>query len=68
MLNQISIEAGMEFQKYFLTFPEYMADPLLGVLMRQHANACRITGEIILMLKGGYPDGAIARWRTLFEI
>lgn len=68
MLRQISIEAGMEFQKEFLKYPEYENDPLLGVLMRQHANACRITGEIIHLLKGGYSDGAIARWRTLFEI
>lgn len=68
MLRQISIEAGMEFQKHFLSIPEYETDPLLGVLMRQHANACRITGEIILLLKGGYPDGAIARWRSLFEV
>ncbi|RWU08078.1 hypothetical protein EGC76_11500 [Pseudidiomarina gelatinasegens] len=68
MLRQISIEAGMEFQKHFLSIPKYETDPMLGVLMRQHANACRITGEIILLLKGGYPDGAIARWRSLFEI
>jgi hypothetical protein len=68
MFHQISIEAGMEFQKYFLTIPEYVNDPLLGVLIRQHANACRITGEIILLLRGGYADGALARWRTLFEI
>lgn len=68
MLRQVSIEAGMEFQKHFLSIPEYETDPLLGVLMRQHANACRITGEIILLLKGGYPDGALARWRSLFEI
>lgn len=68
MLRQISIEAGMEFQKQFLTITEYESDPLLGVLMRQHANACRIAGEIILLLKGGYPDGAVARWRSLFEI
>lgn len=68
MLRQISIEAGMQFQKQFLSITEYESDPLLGVLMRQHANACRIAGEIILLLKGGYPDGAVARWRSLFEI
>ncbi len=67
-LHQISIEAGMEFQKQFLKYPEYETDSLLGVLMRQHANACRITGEIIHLLKGGYTDAALARWRTLFEI
>lgn len=68
MLREISLEAGMVFQKQFLQYPEYETDPLLGVLMRQHANACRITGEIIWLLKGGYADGALARWRTLFEI
>jgi hypothetical protein len=68
MLRQISIDAGMEFQKQFLKYPEYKSDPLLGVLMRQHANACRITGEIIHLLKGGYADAALARWRSLFEI
>lgn len=68
MLRQISIEAGMNFQKQFLNYPDYVSDPLLGVLMRQHAHACRITGEILLLLKGGYADGALARWRTLFEI
>lgn len=68
MLREISIEAGMEFKKEFSKYSEYENDALLGVLMRQHANACRITGEIIHLLKGGYSDGAIARWRTLFEI
>lgn len=68
MLRQISIEAGMEFKKEFLKHPEYENDPLLGVLMRHHANACRIAGEIIHLLRGGYSDAAIARWRTLFEI
>ena len=68
MLRQVSLEAGMEFQKQFLQYPEYKTDPLLGVLMRQHANACRVTAEIIWLLRGGYADGALARWRTLFEI
>ncbi len=68
MLRQISIEAGIAFQKQFLKHPIYHTDPLLGVLMRHHANACRITGEILVLLRCGYPDGALARWRTLFEI
>ncbi|ASJ70346.1 DUF5677 domain-containing protein [Granulosicoccus antarcticus] len=61
-------EAAFWFQEYYLSFPELENDPLLGVLMRLHANACRITSEIIHLIKGGYPDGALARWRTLFEI
>lgn len=67
-LRQISLEAGIEFRKQFLLIPDYHTDPLLGVLMMHHANACRISGEIIHLLEGGYPDAALARWRTLYEI
>jgi hypothetical protein len=38
------------------------------VLSRLHARACQITGEVISLLKGGYADGAQARWRSLHEI
>ncbi|WP_295184250.1 DUF5677 domain-containing protein [uncultured Brevundimonas sp.] len=39
-----------------------------GVLIRLHARACQVTGEIIALLEAGYADGAFARWRTLHEI
>ena len=68
LLYITSQEAAICFQKHYLSFPELENDPLLGVLMRLHANACRITSEIIHLLKGGYADGALARWRSLFEI
>jgi len=67
-LHQTALQAGMEFQKQFLKHDEYKEDVLFGVLMRQHAHACRISGEIIHLLECGYPDGAVARWRTLYEI
>ena len=37
-------------------------------LARLHAGACRVAGEILTLLKSGYPSGAHARWRTLHEI
>lgn len=67
-LRAICLEAGENFQKKFLAIPEYEQDELIGVFMRQHAHACRISGEIIHLLEGGYPDAALARWRTLFEM
>ncbi len=67
-LKETSIQAGMNFQAQFLKYEQYKTDELLGVLLRQHAHACRITGEIIHLLEGGYPDAALARWRTLSEI
>ncbi|TMP41300.1 hypothetical protein CWB96_17880 [Pseudoalteromonas citrea] len=67
-LRETSLQAGMNFQKQFLEYDHYQTDELIGVLMRQHAHACRISGEIIHLLEGGYPDAAVARWRTLYEM
>lgn len=68
LLYITSQEAAHSFQEHYISFPELENDPLLGVLMRLHANALRITSEIIHLIKGGYADGALARWRSLFEI
>ena len=38
------------------------------VLLRLHARACQVTGEIVTLIESGYADGAMARWRTLHEI
>jgi hypothetical protein len=40
----------------------------MGVLIRLHIRACQVTDEIITLLENGFADGAIARWRTLYEI
>ncbi len=44
-----------------------------GLLKRQaliilHLRACRTTLEILTLIENGFPDGAYARWRTLYEI
>lgn len=33
-----------------------------------HVRACQTTSEIITLLENGYADGAMARWRTLYEL
>jgi len=38
------------------------------LLKRFHARSIRITKEIITLMRNGYADGAMARWRSLFEI
>lgn len=68
LLRSICLQVGMNFQQRFLKIPKYETDEVLGVLMRQHAHACRVSAEIIHLLEGGYPDAALARWRTLYEI
>ena len=41
---------------------------LLDALVRLHVRACRIASEVLCLLRGGYADGAISRWRSLHEI
>ena len=37
-------------------------------LMILHMRAYRTTLEILTLIENGFPDGAYARWRTLYEI
>jgi len=37
-------------------------------LFRLHARAVQVALEILELLKGGFADGAMARWRSLYEI
>jgi hypothetical protein len=37
-------------------------------LLRLHARACQISNEILVLIKNGFADGAMARWRSIYEI
>jgi hypothetical protein len=37
-------------------------------ILKLHARTCQISLEILELMKGGFADGAMARWRTLYEI
>lgn len=39
-----------------------------GVLVRLHARACLISGEVLALLRAGFASGAHARWRSLHEV
>lgn len=39
-----------------------------SVLRQIHARACQQFLEILHLLKGGFADGAYARWRSLYEL
>jgi Family of unknown function (DUF5677) len=41
---------------------------VVEVVTRLHARACQVTDETIWLLRGGFSEGAFARWRTLHEI
>jgi len=38
------------------------------VLTRLHARACQTALEVHVLLSNGFADGALARWRTLYEL
>lgn len=38
------------------------------VQARLHIRSCQIAAEIITLLENGFADGAMARWRTLYEV
>lgn len=40
----------------------------LEALTKLHIRAINVSKEILLLCKSGYPDGAIARWRSLYEL
>ena len=40
----------------------------VDVLTRLHARACQIAEEVIVLLRAGFADGAMARWRSLHEV
>ena len=41
---------------------------LFDALIKNHSRACLMAEEILHLLKGGFPDAAFARWRSLYEI
>ena len=50
------------------TKPDENKINLFEVLIRLHGKSCQVTEEILLLMKYGYADGALSRWRTLHEV
>jgi len=68
MFLVVSLEAGDELNKEYRDEANKTNDYVFDVLRRLHARACLTASEILALLKGGFADGAHARWRTLHEI
>ena len=44
------------------------SNAVMAALANLFPRALLVTQEVICLLKGGFPDGALARWRSLHEI
>lgn len=64
----VAEEVGRAFNEEYR--PEAVAanDLIFEALTRQHGRGLLVAGEAIHLMKGGYAEGALSRWRTLHEI
>jgi len=65
---QQCLSEGNDFNEQFREEAARQNDYLFEVLTRLHGRSCQVANEILVLLRGGYADGAHARWRTLHEI
>jgi hypothetical protein len=61
-------ELGEESAKRLRKSKAHKNRILRSLMVRLHARACQITAEIITLIENGFADGAMARWRTLYEV
>lgn len=65
-LISLSLELGNEFSQKFSSISENSI--VFHTVKRLHIRGCQVSSEILNLLRGGFADGAHARWRTLHEI
>lgn len=64
----ISVETGEQLSDEYRQEAISKNDYIFEALIRNHSRACQVAYEILCLLKGGFADGAVARWRTLHEL
>jgi hypothetical protein len=68
LLWVISEEVGAKFNQIERPAAVAAKDYQFEALVSLHARSLLITREILCLLYGGYPDGALSRWRSLHEL
>lgn len=65
-LNEVSLELGVLFDD------AHSGEAINGykrlVVRKLHGRSIQVANEIITLLEEGYPNGALARWRSLYEL
>lgn len=49
-------------------YDEPEGDDRFAALLQLHARACQVSREVLALLRAGYPGGAFARWRPIYEM
>lgn len=66
-LIAMCMEIGSEINKEYRSSGKHPPSSRRNITIRLHTRAVQIAGEVSCLLKGGYADGAMARWRSLHE-
>lgn len=68
MILEVAAEVGGKFNAEVRPVAIQEKDYLFEALTHLHARALLVGNECICLMKGGYADGALSRWRTLHEL
>ncbi|MCR4944778.1 MAG: DUF5677 domain-containing protein [Clostridium sp.] len=67
----LAVEAGEDFSNFASNLDPKIMDKkkyLFTALKEIHGRACQQYDEIVCLLENGFADGAMARWRSLYEL
>lgn len=67
---QIAIagHAGSEINSWLREERDAALAPVVEAVTRIHARSCQVAAEVLALLRHGFADGAMSRWRTLHEL
>ncbi|MEM0978292.1 MAG: DUF5677 domain-containing protein [Pseudomonadota bacterium] len=68
VIRGVAAEIGEKHAQEHFSASEDERDYIFAALSHLHPRMLLIASEIDAMLRTGFPDGALARWRTLHEI
>ncbi|WP_154667755.1 DUF5677 domain-containing protein [Leisingera caerulea] len=61
-------ELGSFAKDYIWQESDNIGSSLCEAITTLHARSLRVSKEILALMRAGFPDGAMARWRTLHEL
>ncbi|WP_046023857.1 DUF5677 domain-containing protein [Acinetobacter baumannii] len=68
LFNIVSYEIAQNIASNGATYHTESKKNTFRVLLKLHARSIQIAQEILVLMKNGFADGALARWRTLHEL
>jgi hypothetical protein len=68
LLIELCQNIGSKFHRSYLSEKSGLYSARSEVLTKLHIRGCRIAEEVLVLMTQGFAEGALARWRLLFEI